>query len=66
MTSQMTAARFNELQNGAEIRPDEVEEYARLLKWKRRADGARHAVAVKRKRYDKWPTRSMTHKRITQ
>ena len=51
----ITAARFQELLDGAEPREEEKEQFEQLKTWKHRSEAAKRAVVTKRRKYKQWP-----------
>lgn len=63
--SVITAARFKELKEGAEVKDaEEGEEYRELLLWEKRCASAKKANATKRARYSVWPSRGIEYAKI--
>lgn len=60
----MTAARFRELKADRSLisSREEEAEFERTLTWEIRSARAFRAVATKRRKYTKWPTRNKDHK----
>lgn len=59
----ITALKFRWYKEHRELIPIELQdEFDRLLQWEYRSNCAKRAVATKRKKYTKWPTRKGDHR----